>query len=70
MMNKLLEVNMCPDFVEDRGHAFGHEPSDQDKSGANQIHEILLTAWTARPPLARAGARCAGIFSLGEGRSS
>jgi hypothetical protein len=31
MMDKLLEVNMCPDFVEDRGHTYGHELSDQDK---------------------------------------
>ena len=31
MMEKLLEVNMCPDFIEDRGHTYGHELSDQDK---------------------------------------
>lgn len=31
MMQKLLEVNMCPDFIEDRGHTFGRQLSDQDK---------------------------------------
>ena len=31
MTEKLLEINMCPDFVEDRGHTYGHELSDQDK---------------------------------------
>jgi hypothetical protein len=31
MMGKLLEVNMSPDFIEDRGHTYGHELSDQDK---------------------------------------
>jgi hypothetical protein len=31
MMGKLLEVNMSPDFIEDRGHAYGHALSDQDK---------------------------------------
>ena len=31
MMKKLLEVNMSPDFIEDRGHTYGHELSDQDK---------------------------------------
>ena len=31
MMKKLLEVNMCPDFIEDRGHTFGRQLSDQDK---------------------------------------
>jgi hypothetical protein len=33
MMEKLLEVNMSPDFVEDRRHTYGHELSDQDKQG-------------------------------------
>ena len=28
---KLLEVNICPDFIEDRGHTFGRDLSDQDK---------------------------------------
>ena len=31
MMEKLLEVNVCPDFIEDRGHVYGHELSDEDK---------------------------------------
>ena len=31
MMEKLVEVNMSPDFIEDRGHTYGHELSDQDK---------------------------------------
>jgi len=28
---KLLEVSLCPDFIEDRGHTYGRELSDQDK---------------------------------------
>src|SRR5262249_25853496 len=31
MMEKLLEVNVCPDFIEDRGHTYGRELSDDDK---------------------------------------
>ena len=31
MMAKLLEVNTCPDFIEDRGHTYGRDISDQDK---------------------------------------
>ena len=31
MIAKLLEVNMCPDFIEDRGHAYGSDLSDDDK---------------------------------------
>ena len=31
LMEKLLEVNMCPDFIEDRGHTYGRELSDDDK---------------------------------------
>jgi hypothetical protein len=31
MIAKLLEVNMCPDFIEDRGHTFGSDLSDDDK---------------------------------------
>ena len=31
MMEKLLEVNMSPDFIEDRGHTYGRELSDDDK---------------------------------------
>ena len=28
---KMLEVSLCPDFIEDRGHTFGRDLSDQDK---------------------------------------
>jgi cytochrome c5 len=28
---KLLEVSLCPDFIEDRGHTFGRDLSDEDK---------------------------------------
>ena len=31
LMEKLVEVNMCPDFIEDRGHTYGRELSDEDK---------------------------------------
>jgi hypothetical protein len=31
MMEKLLEVNMCPDFIDDRGHTYGRKLSDEDK---------------------------------------
>jgi hypothetical protein len=31
MTEKLLEVNIAPEFIEDRGHTYGHELSDQDK---------------------------------------
>jgi hypothetical protein len=31
MMEKLLEVNVCPDFIEDRGHTYGRELGDEDK---------------------------------------
>lgn len=31
MMEKMIEVNMCPDFIEDRGHTYGRELSDEDK---------------------------------------
>src|SRR5205823_4877408 len=31
LMEKLLEVNRCPDFIEDRGHTYGRELSDEDK---------------------------------------
>jgi hypothetical protein len=30
-MEKLLAVNMCPDFIEDRGHTYGRELGDEDK---------------------------------------
>jgi len=30
-MEKLVEVNMCPDFIEDRGHTYGRELSDDYK---------------------------------------
>ena len=29
---KLLEVSTLPDFIEDRGHAFGSSMSDEDKT--------------------------------------
>ena len=28
---KMLEVSLCPDFIEDRGHTFGRDLSDQEK---------------------------------------
>src|SRR6266404_1431860 len=31
LMAKLVEVSVCPDFIEDRGHIYGHELSDEDK---------------------------------------
>jgi hypothetical protein len=31
LMEKLVEVSMCPDFIEDRGHTYGRELSDEDK---------------------------------------
>ncbi|HEV3439409.1 MAG TPA: hypothetical protein VG122_18740, partial [Gemmata sp.] len=31
LMEKLVEVNNCPDFIEDRGHTYGRELSDGDK---------------------------------------
>jgi sulfur relay (sulfurtransferase) complex TusBCD TusD component (DsrE family) len=31
LLEKLVEVSMCPDFVEDRGHTYGRELSDNDK---------------------------------------
>ena len=31
VQDKMLEVNLCPDFIEDRGHTFGRDLSDQDK---------------------------------------
>ncbi len=31
LMEKLLAVNMCPDFIEDRGHSYGRELGDEDK---------------------------------------
>jgi hypothetical protein len=31
MIEKLLEVNVCPDFIEDRGHTYGRELGDADK---------------------------------------
>jgi hypothetical protein len=31
VQEKMLEVNLCPDFIEDRGHTFGRDLSDQDK---------------------------------------
>ncbi|MEZ0229194.1 MAG: hypothetical protein ACAI25_11265 [Planctomycetota bacterium] len=31
MLARMLEVNLCPDFVEDRGHTYGRELSESDK---------------------------------------
>jgi uncharacterized protein YpuA (DUF1002 family) len=31
VQKKMLEVSLCPDFIEDRGHTFGRDLSDQDK---------------------------------------
>jgi len=31
MMRKMLEVNVCPDFIEDRGHTYGSRLSNDDK---------------------------------------
>jgi len=31
LMEKLVEINTCPDFIEDRGHTYGRELSDEDK---------------------------------------
>ena len=31
LMEKLVEVSNCPDFIEDRGHTYGRELSDEDK---------------------------------------
>jgi mono/diheme cytochrome c family protein len=31
MLNRLLEVSTCPDFIEDKGHYYGHDLSDEDK---------------------------------------
>jgi hypothetical protein len=31
LTQKLLEENTCPDFIEDRGHTFGSDLSDEDK---------------------------------------
>src|SRR5580704_19768688 len=31
LMEKLIEVNVCPDFIEDRGHTYGRELNDEDK---------------------------------------
>ena len=32
LMKKLLEASTCPDFIEDKGHYYGHQLSDDDKS--------------------------------------
>jgi hypothetical protein len=31
LLKKMLEVSACPDFIEDKGHYYGHQLSDQDK---------------------------------------
>ena len=31
ILKRLLEVSTCPDFIEDKGHYYGHDMSDEDK---------------------------------------
>jgi hypothetical protein len=31
MLKRLLDVSTCPDFIEDKGHYYGHDMSDEDK---------------------------------------
>jgi hypothetical protein len=31
MLKRLLEVSTCPDFIEDKGHYYGRNLSDDDK---------------------------------------
>jgi hypothetical protein len=31
LLKRLLEVSTCPDFIEDKGHYYGHDLSDEDK---------------------------------------
>jgi hypothetical protein len=31
MLKRLLEVSTCPDFIEDKGHYYGHNMNDEDK---------------------------------------
>ena len=31
MLKRLLEVSTCPDFIEDKGHYYGHDLGDEDK---------------------------------------
>jgi hypothetical protein len=31
MLKRLLDVSTCPDFIEDKGHYYGHDLSDEDK---------------------------------------
>jgi hypothetical protein len=31
LVKKMLEVSTCPDFIEDKGHYYGHQLSDDDK---------------------------------------
>ncbi len=38
---KLLELNTCPDFVEDRGHTFGANLSDKEKHALIEYMKIL-----------------------------
>ena len=32
MKTKMLELNSCPDFIEDRGHTFGANLTDRQKN--------------------------------------
>jgi hypothetical protein len=31
MLKRLLDVSTCPDFIEDKGHYYGHDLSDEEK---------------------------------------
>jgi mono/diheme cytochrome c family protein len=31
MLKRLLDVSTCPDFIEDKGHYYGHDLNDEDK---------------------------------------
>jgi hypothetical protein len=31
MFKRLLEVSTCPDFIEDKGHYYAHDLSDEDR---------------------------------------
>ena len=58
MMEKLLEVNMSPDFltIEDRGHTYGHDLSDQDKQAL--IEYMKYFKGSDRPTLLPERRRC------------
>jgi hypothetical protein len=37
MLQKLLELNPCPDFIEDKGHTYGRDLTDDDKRALIQF---------------------------------